>query len=122
MPNTQLGLPQLKSELRNVDYHYNITAPANGTYDIALEAGETATIEYVVAKLASGTCTIEVRINNVAVVYAASATTIAVTSTKSSTAAVSSKTIATAASLQLVVSGVSSPVNLSITIHARRSA
>jgi hypothetical protein len=120
--NTKLKFGQVHGSLLPITYHFSHSGPANGLYDIALEAGEAALILAVVTKLVSGTCTIELRINNVAVVYPGSATTIAVTSAKLTTAAVSSRQIGLGSHLQLIVSGGVSPVNLAITAHTTRNA
>lgn len=120
-PNTTLDFAQLNSAIRKGAFHVNVVAPADGTYDVALESPGEATISELSAKTASGTCTIQVRIDNVPVTVTGGGSTLAVTSTKASVAATATNAIGADSRVTLVVSGSSSPVSLAVTIHYSRT-
>ncbi|MEY5060746.1 MAG: hypothetical protein RIS45_667 [Planctomycetota bacterium] len=120
-PNTKADFGQLDSTLHRGAFHVNIVAPADGTYDIALESPGEATITEIVAKTASGTCTIETRIDNVGVTVTGSVVTMSITSTKNNKAAIGTNAIGQDSRLTLVVSASAAPTSLALTIHYTRT-
>lgn len=120
-PNTTLDFGQLNSAIRKGAFHVNVVAPADGTYDVALESPGEGTISEIVAKTASGTCTVQARIDNVPVTVTGGGSTLAVTSTKASVAATGTNAIGADSRVTLVVSSSSSPVSLAVTIHYTRT-
>ena len=121
-PNTTIGSAELSTALREFTIDVAITAPANGTYNVSLEFPVASTLIKVSAKLTSGTCTVETRIDNVAVVLPSAATTIACSSTKNSKVPASAYAIGEGSYLDAIVAASSSPVNLILTYRFRRNA
>ena len=121
-PNTKVDFGQLDQSVLDGAFHANLLAPANGTYDLALQTPGSGTIQKIVAITASGTCTIETRINNVPVVVDGGGSTMSISSTINSKAAASANSFGDESRLTLVVSAASSPVSLAISIHYRRTA
>lgn len=120
-PNTKADFGQLDAAILHGGMHTNVVAPANGTYDVALESPGEATISEIVAKTASGTCTIEVRIDNVPVTVAGGGSTMSITSTKNNKATTGANAIGQDSRITLVVSAVAAAASLAVTIHYTRT-
>lgn len=91
-----------------------IEAPTAKTYTICQHATTTGTIQNLIAKLASGTCTLAVKINGVDVTGLAA---VAVTSTESTTAATAANSVAVGDTITVVASSISSPADLSFVVE-----
>lgn len=120
-PNTQASFGQLDPSLLDGAFHVNIVAPADGTYDVCLQSPGSGTIQKVVAILASGSCTIQTRINNVPVELAGGGSTMSITSSANSKAAASANSFGDESRLTIVVSSSSTPAALAVSIHYRRT-
>jgi hypothetical protein len=91
-----------------------IEAPTAKTYTLCQYATTAGTIENLIAKLSSGTCTVAVKINGTDVTGLAA---VAVTSAESITAATAARTIAVGDTITAVVSSVSSPADLALVVE-----
>lgn len=91
-----------------------IEAPTAKSYTICQSATTAGTIQNLIAKLASGTCTLAVKINGVDVTGLAA---VAVTSSESTTAATAANTVAVGDTITVVASSISSPADLSFVVE-----
>jgi hypothetical protein len=96
-----------------IGLHAFVEAPTAKTYVLALHAGVACTIDTLVAKTASGTCTINVRINGVSVTGLSA---VAVSSVESSTNSSGANSVSVGDTIEFVVSSVSSPTDLQISL------
>lgn len=119
--NTTINVSGIGLGLRRFPIHFNVLAPANGTYDVALEQEPPGTIDEIAAILTSGTCTIQLRIDNVPVTVTGGGSTVAVSSTKANVAATAANQMGLDTRITLVVTSASSPVALAITLHCTRN-
>jgi hypothetical protein len=93
--------------------HALIEAPSNKTYVLVLYANQAGTIDGLVAKTTSGTLTADLRINGVSVTGLSA---VAVTSVESNTASAGANTFVVGDTIEVVVSAVSSPVDLQLSV------
>jgi hypothetical protein len=96
-----------------IGLHAFVEAPTAKTYVLALYAGVACTIDTLVAKTVSGTCTVNIRINGVSVTGLSA---VAVSSVESSTNSSGANSVAVGDTIDFVVSSVSSPVDLQLSI------
>lgn len=92
-------------------------APTAKTYVLTTQMPYGMTITQVAAKTASGTCTVQARINGVNVTGGV----VNVTSTEGTGTATAANTVAANDTVDIVVSSVSSPVDLSVTLIGTRN-
>lgn len=91
-----------------------IEAPTAKTYTLCQYATTAGTIQNLIAKLASGTCTLAVKINGTDVTGLAA---VAVTSTESTTAATAANAVAVGDTITVVASAISTPADLAIVVE-----
>lgn len=91
-----------------------ISSPTNKDYRLVLKAALGRTITNVVARTASGTCNLTVKIDSTGL---GAGSAIAVTSTESDTAYTTNNVLAVGQDIVFTVASASSPVDLSVTLY-----
>lgn len=94
-----------------------VETPTAKTYILTTEAPFGWTITKIAAKTASGTCTVQARINGTNVTGGS----VSVTSTEGTSTATAANTVAANDTIDIVVTSVSSPADLSVTISGTRT-
>ena len=91
-----------------------IEAPTAKTYTLCQYVTTGGTIQNLIAKLSSGTCTVAIKINGTDVTGLAA---VAVTSTESITAATAANTVVAGDTITAVVSAVAAPADLALVVE-----
>lgn len=100
------------------DINGHIVTPVNKTFTLVLDAKYARTIDALTVKTASGTCTVNLKIDGVDVT---SLSAVAVTSSESTTAASGANSVAAGATVTLTISSVASAADLVFSIKTTRT-
>lgn len=122
MTLTRSQVSMQSTEAKQSALHFNLGAPANGTYTFVLSEDHSGTVDTIIAKTASGTATLEIRIDNVPIVVSGGGSTMSITSTENSKATSSANAYGSGATLTAVITSSSSPVDLAVTVKRTRTA